>query len=69
MTIDEAGSQIEAAIMKYGPAAVAIIERVLAQVRSEIGSNPLRREYINKRFDPLENKRERPKGCAGEKTI
>jgi hypothetical protein len=57
MTIDEAGSQIEAAIMKYGPAAVAIIERVLAQVRSEIGSNPLRREYINKRFDPLKNKR------------
>jgi hypothetical protein len=37
MTIDEAGSQIESAIRAYGSAAVAVIERILGQVKSEIG--------------------------------
>jgi len=37
MTIDEAGSQIEAAIRAYGSAATAVIERILGQVKSEIG--------------------------------
>jgi hypothetical protein len=37
MTLDEAGGQIESAIIKYGPAAVGMIERILGQVRSEIG--------------------------------
>jgi hypothetical protein len=38
MTIDEAGDQIESAVATYGPAAVAIIERILEQVKSESGS-------------------------------
>jgi hypothetical protein len=37
MTLDEAGNQIESAIRMYGPAAVGIIDRILAQVKSEIG--------------------------------
>jgi hypothetical protein len=37
MTLDESGKQIESAIRSYGPAAVAIIERILGQVKSEIG--------------------------------
>jgi hypothetical protein len=37
MTIDEAGRRIESAIRAYGPAAVAVIERILGQVKSEIG--------------------------------
>jgi hypothetical protein len=37
MTLDEAGNQIESAIRAYGPAAVGIIDRILGQVKSEIG--------------------------------
>ncbi len=37
MTLDEAGNQIESAIRMYGPAAVGIIDRILGQVKSEIG--------------------------------
>jgi len=37
VTLDEAGSQIESAIRAYGSAAVGIIERVLEQVKSEMG--------------------------------
>ncbi len=37
MTLEEAGEQIESAIRMYGPAAVAIIDRVLGQVKSESG--------------------------------
>ena len=37
MTVVEAGRQIESAITAYGAAAVAIIERILGQVKSEIG--------------------------------
>jgi regulator of PEP synthase PpsR (kinase-PPPase family) len=37
MTLDEAGAQIESAIQAYGAAAVAIIERILDQVKSEMG--------------------------------
>lgn len=37
MTLDEAGGQIEAAIQAYGAAAVAIIDRILDQVKSDMG--------------------------------
>jgi hypothetical protein len=37
MTLDEAGEQIESAIRMYGPAAVGIIERILGQVKSDLG--------------------------------
>jgi len=37
VTLDEAGSQIESAIRAYGSAAVGIIERILDQVKSEMG--------------------------------
>lgn len=37
MTLDEAGNQIESAIRAYGSAAVGIIDRILGQVKSEIG--------------------------------
>ncbi len=37
MTHEEAGIQIESAIKAYGPAASVMIERILDQVRSEIG--------------------------------
>jgi hypothetical protein len=37
MTQDEAGAQIESAINAYGPSAAVMIERILDQVRSEIG--------------------------------
>jgi hypothetical protein len=37
MTIDEAGRQIESAVRAYGSAATAVIERILGQVKSEIG--------------------------------
>jgi hypothetical protein len=37
MTIDEAGRQIESAVRAYGSAAAAVIERILGQVKSEIG--------------------------------
>lgn len=37
MTLDEAGNQIESAIRSYGPAAISVIERILGQVKSEIG--------------------------------
>jgi len=39
MTLDEAGSRIEAAIHAYGPAAVGIIERILGQVKSDLGQD------------------------------
>ncbi|HUK57169.1 MAG TPA: hypothetical protein VLY20_10970 [Nitrospiria bacterium] len=37
MTLDEAGAQIESASKAYGPAAVSVIERILDQVKSEMG--------------------------------
>ena len=37
MTLDEAGAQIEAAAETYGPAAISIIDRILGQVKSEMG--------------------------------
>ena len=37
MTIDEAGGRIESAINAYGPAAAAAIERILEQVKSDLG--------------------------------
>lgn len=37
MTQEEAGKQIESAIHAYGPAAAVMIERILDQVKSEIG--------------------------------
>jgi hypothetical protein len=37
MTLDEAGEQIESAVKAYGPAAVSVIERILDQVKSELG--------------------------------
>jgi len=37
MTIEEAGKQIESAVNAYGVSAVAMIDRILDQVRSEIG--------------------------------
>ncbi len=38
MTPDETAGRIEAAIASYGPAASAIIERLLAQVNAESGA-------------------------------
>jgi hypothetical protein len=37
MTQEEAGEKIESAITSYGPAAAAMIDRILDQVKSEIG--------------------------------
>lgn len=37
MTLDEAGAQIESAVKAYGAAAVSVIERILDQVKSEMG--------------------------------
>jgi hypothetical protein len=37
MDLEEAGNRIESAIRSYGPAAVAIIDRILEQVKSESG--------------------------------
>jgi hypothetical protein len=37
MRLEDAGNQIESAIRSYGPAAVAIIDRILDQVKSESG--------------------------------
>lgn len=37
MTLEQASGQIESAVKAYGPAAVAMIERILDQVKSEMG--------------------------------
>ncbi|HEY4486089.1 MAG TPA: hypothetical protein VI702_07215 [Nitrospiria bacterium] len=46
MTLDEAGGRIEGAIKAYGPAAVAAIERILSQVKSDLGQ-----EAVNELID------------------
>jgi len=39
LTIDEAARQIESAIGAYGPAAASVIERILGEVKSEVGQD------------------------------